>query len=63
MEKEIPSVIRLLEQSANSSEESLKILGLEDGFFYVVPKSLQPQQRQLQARNERETRTARKTLE
>ena len=43
MEKDLPCVIRLLEQSAKSSEEALEILGLEDGFFYVVPKPFDPE--------------------
>jgi len=31
MEKELPSVVRLLERSAEGSAETLEVLGLEDG--------------------------------
>ena len=44
MENELSSVIRLLERSAKGSAEALKILGLEDGFSYTIPKPFDPEQ-------------------
>ena len=44
MEKELPSLIRLLERSAKGSQEALKALSLEDGFRYTVPKPFDPKQ-------------------
>ena len=43
MEKELSSVIRLLEGSAKGSVEELKILDLEAGYDYTIPKPFDPE--------------------